>query len=84
MEEVIKGLIKGQIESYKRQPEGSSVKKGEIYNEIKRLAIDLSCEKTEDYDSLYWTDEDIQLIRAGFVYGFMEAVNCFINNKWYK
>lgn len=45
MEEVIKGLIKGQIESYKRQPEGSSAKKGEIYNEIKRLVNDLSCQQ---------------------------------------
>ena len=82
MEEAIKRLIKDQIELYKHQPEGSSAKKGEIYNEIERLAINLSCEKTEDYDSLYWTDEDIQLKRAGFVDGFMEAINCFINDKY--
>lgn len=53
MENVIKRLIKDQIESYKRQPEGSSAKKGEIYNDIKRLVIDLSYEKIEDYNSLY-------------------------------
>lgn len=87
MEEVIKGLIKGQIESYKRQPNGSSAKKGEIYNEIKRLVIDLSYEKIEDYNSLYQTDEDdfmLQLKRDCFVDGFMEAINCFINDTWYK
>lgn len=87
MEEVIKGLIKGQIESYKRQPEGSSAKKGEIYNEIKRLVNDLSYEKIEDYNSLYQTDEDdfvLQSNRDCFVEGFMEAINCFINDKWYK
>lgn len=87
MEEVIKGLIKEQIELYKRQPEGSSAKKGEIYNEIKRLVIDLSYEKAEDYCSLYSTDEDefiLQLQRDCFVNGFMEAINCFINDKWYK
>lgn len=87
MENVIKGLIKGQIELYKRQLEGSSVKKGEIYNEIKKLVIDLSCEKIEDYNSLYRTDEDdfmLQLQRDFFVVGFMEAIDCFINDKWYK
>ena len=87
MENVIKGFIKGQIELYKCQPEGSSAKKGEIYNEIKRLVNDLSYEKTEGYNSLYQTDEDdfmIQLLRDYFVDGFMEAINCFINDKWYK
>ena len=87
MEEVIKGFIKGQIELYKRQPEGSSAKKGEIYNEIKRLVNDLSYKKIEGYNSLYQTDEDdfmIQLLRDYFVDGFMEAINCFINDKWYK
>ena len=87
MEEVIKGLIKGQIESYKRQPEGSSAKKGEIYNEIKRLVNDLSYEKIEDSNSLYQTDEGdfmLQSQRDCFVDGFMEAINCFINDKWYK
>ena len=87
MENVIKGLIKGQIESYKRQPEGSSAKKGEIYNEIKRLVNDLSYEKIEDSNSLYQTNEDdfmLQQQRDSFVDGFMEAVNCFINDKWYK
>ena len=85
MEEAIKGLIKDQIELYKHQPEGSSVKKGEIYNDIKRLVIDLSYEKIEDYNSLYQTDEDnFMLQRDCFVDGFMEAINCFINDKWYK
>ena len=87
MENAIKGLIKEQIESYKRQPEGSSAKKGEIYNEIKRLVIDLSYEKIEDYNSLYQTDEGdfmLQSQRDNFVDGFMEAINCFINDKWYK
>ena len=87
MEEAIKGLIKGQIESYKRQQDGSSAKKGEIYNEIKRLVIDLSYEKIEDYNSLYQTDEDdfiLQSERDCFVDGFMEAVNCFINDQWYR
>lgn len=87
MEEVIKGLIKGQIESYKRQPEGSSAKKGEIYNEIKMLVNDLSYEKIEGSNSLYQTDDDdfmLRLRRYCFVYGFMEAINCFINDKWYK
>ena len=87
MEEDIKSLIKGQIESYKRQPEGSSAKKGEIYNEIKRLVNDLSYEKIEDSNSLYQTNEDdfmLQQQRDSFVDGFMEAVNCFINDKWYK
>lgn len=87
MEEVIKSLIRDQIELYKRQPEGSSAKKGEIYNEIKRLVNDLSYEKIEDYDSLYQTDEGdfmLQSQRDCFVDGFIEAVNCFINDKWYK
>ena len=87
MEEVIKGLIKGQIELYKRQPDGSSAKKGEIYNEIKRLVIDLSYEKIEWHNSLYQTNEDdfiLQLKRDCFVDGFMGAINCFINDKWYK
>ena len=87
MEEVIKGFIKGQIELYKRQPEGSSAKKGEIYNEIKRLVNDLSYEKIEDYNSFYQTDEYdfiLQSQRDCFVDGFMEAINCFINDKWYK
>lgn len=87
MEEVIKGLIRDQIELYKHQPEGSSAKKGEIYNEIKRLVIDLSYEKIEDYNSLYQTDEDdfmLQSQRDCFIDGFMEAINCFINDKWYK
>ena len=87
MEEVIKSLIKDQIELYKHQPEGSSAKKGEIYNDIKRLVIDLSYEKIEDYNSLYQTDEDdfmLQSQRDCFVDGFMEAINCFINDKWYK
>ena len=56
MKNVIKGLIKGQIELYKRQPEGSSAKKGEIYNEIKRLVIDLSYEVIKDNHGLYQTD----------------------------
>ena len=87
MEEAIKGLIKDQIELYKHQPDGSSAKKGEIYNEIKRLVIDLSYEKIEDYNSLYQTDESdfmLQQQRDSFVDGFMEAINCFINDKWYK
>lgn len=87
MEEVIKSLIKDQIELYKHQPEGSSAKKGEIYNEIKRLVIDLSYEKIEDYHGLYQTEEDdfiLQQQRDSFVDGFMEAVDCFINDKWYK
>lgn len=87
MEEVIKSLIKDQIELYKHQPEGSSAKKGEIYNDIKRLVIDLSYEKIEDYNSLYQTDEGdfmLQSQRDCFVDGFMEAINCFINDKWYK
>jgi hypothetical protein len=87
MEEVIKSLIKDQIELYKRQPEGSSAKKGEIYNEIKRLVNDLSYEKIEDSNSLYQTDEGdfmLQSQRDCFVDGFMEAINCFINDKWYK
>ena len=87
MEEAIKGLIKDQIELYKHQPEGSSVKKGEIYNDIKRLVIDLSYEKIEGYNSLYQTDEDdftLQSQRDCFVDGFMEAINCFINDQWYK
>ena len=87
MENVIKGLIKGQIESYKRQPEGSSAKKGEIYNEINRLVIDLSYEAVEDYHGLYRTEEDdfiLQQQRDSFVHGFMEAVDCFINDKWYE
>ena len=87
MEEVIKSLIKDQIELYKRQPEGSSDKKGEIYNEIKRLVIDLSYEVVEDYHGLYRTEEDdfvLQQQRDCFVDGFMEAINCFINDKWYK
>lgn len=87
MKNVIKGLIKGQIELYKRQPEGSSAKKGEIYNEIKRLVIDLSYEEVEDYHGLYRTEEDdfiLQQQRDGFVDGFMTAVDCFINDKWYE
>ncbi len=87
MEEVIKSLIRDQIELYKHQPEGSSAKKGEIYNDIKRLVIDLSYEKIEDYNSLYQTVEGklmLQLQRDFFVDGFMEAVNCFINDKWYQ
>ena len=87
MEDAIKSLIRDQIELYKRQPEGSSAKKGEIYNEIKRLVIDLSYEKIEDYNSLYQTDEDdfmLQSQRDCFVDGFMEAINCFINDQWYK
>lgn len=84
MENAIKSLIRDQIELYKHQPEGSSAKKGEIYNEIKRLVIDLSYEKIEDYNSLYQTDEDdfmLQSRRDSFVDGFMEAINCFINNN---
>lgn len=90
MEEAIKSLIRDQIELYKHQPEGSSAKKGEIYNDIKRLVIDLSYEKIEDSNSLYWTDEDtiywtdMQHKRDCFVDGFMEAINCFINDQWYK
>lgn len=87
MENVIKSLIKDQIELYKHQPEGSSAKKGEIYNEIKRLVIDLSYEKIEDYHGLYQTEEDefiLQQQRDSFVDGFMEAINCFINDKWYE
>lgn len=87
MEEAIKSLIRDQIELYKHQPEGSSAKKGEIYNEIKRLVNDLSYEKIEDYNSLYQTDEGdfmLQSQRDCFVDGFMEAINCFINDKWYK
>ena len=87
MEEAIKSLIRDQIELYKHQPEGSSAKKGEIYNEIKRLVIDLSYEKIEDYHGLYRTEEDdfmLQQQRDCFVDGFMEAINCFINDKWYK
>lgn len=87
MEEAIKSLIRDQIELYKHQPEGSSAKKGEIYNEIKRLVIDLSYEKIEDYNNLYQTDDDdfmLQSQRDCFVDGFMEAINCFINDKWYK
>jgi hypothetical protein len=87
MEEVIKSLIKDQIELYKRQPKGSSAKKGEIYNEIKRLVIDLSYEEVEDYGGFIRIDEDdfiLQAQRDCFVDGFMEAINCFINDKWYK
>lgn len=87
MKNVIKSLIKEQIELYKHQPEGSSAKKGEIYNEIKRLVIDLSYEETEDYRGLYQTEKDdfiLQQQRDSFVDGFMEAINCFINDKWYK
>ena len=87
MEEAIKSLIRDQIELYKHQPEGSSAKKGEIYNEIKRLVIDLSYEKIEDYHGLYQTEEDdfmLQQQRDSFVDGFMEAINCFINDQWYK
>ena len=87
MEEAIKGLIKDQIELYKHQPDGSSAKKGEIYNEIKRLVIDLSYEKIEDYQGFYRTEEDdfmLQQQRDHFVDGFMEAINCFINDQWYK
>ena len=87
MEEAIKGLIKGQIELYKRQPDGSSAKKGEIYNDIKRLVIDLSYEKIEDCRGFIRTEEDdfmLQQQRDCFVGGFMEAVNCFINDKWYQ
>jgi hypothetical protein len=87
MEEVIKSLIKEQIELYKHQPEGSSAKKGEIYNEIKRLVIDLSYEEIEDYHGFYRTEEDdfiLQQQRDSFVDGFMGAVDCFINDKWYE
>jgi hypothetical protein len=87
MEKAIKSLIKEQIELYKHQPEGSSAKKGEIYNEIKRLVIDLSYEEIEDNCGFIRTDEDdfmLQLLRDYFVDGFMEAVNCFINDKWYQ
>jgi hypothetical protein len=87
MEEAIKSLIKDQIELYKHQPEGSSAKKGEIYNEIKRLVIDLSYEEIEDCGGFIRTDEDdfiLQAQRDCFVDGFMEAINCFINDKWYQ
>ena len=51
MEEVIKGFIKGQIESYKRQPDGSSAKKGETFPEC--VVIEPAYEKLKEHKETF-------------------------------
>lgn len=61
--------------------------KVDAYNRIKRLAEELAYESVQDSGSLYWTEDDeaaLQDRRDEYYLGFMTAVDCFINDKWYE
>ena len=61
--------------------------KVDTYNKIKRLVEELAYESVQDSGSLYWTEDDeaaLQDRRDDYYLGFMAAVDCFINDQWYK
>lgn len=48
---------------------------------------ELAYESVQDSGSLYWTEDDeaaLQDRRDEYYSGFMTAVDCFINDKWYE
>lgn len=83
--EELKKEIAFEIKDYRRC---LTVKaKVDVYNKIKRLAEELAYESVQDSGSLYWTEDDeaaLQDRRDEYYLGFMTAVDCFINDKWYE